>query len=136
MQRDNHELSTLKQKLTDLGQVAFNPFDLSIRKNIGYLVPIDFYFEDLVDVTTFEKVFEEVEKNIADFREKYKADYDFENALSVDVVAYESFYEVTCDFWFEDFSKAIEVAEQLDILSEDIFSIVDGCYIFDFDDED
>jgi hypothetical protein len=135
MQRDNHELSTLKQKLTDLGQVAFNPFDLSIRKNVGYLVPMEFYFEDLVEITNLENVLDEVEKNIADFREQYEADYDFENALTIDVAVYESFYEVTCDLWFEDFSKAVEVAEQLDIPSADIFSIADGCYIYDNEDD-
>lgn len=136
MQRDNHQFSTLKQKLTDLGHIAFNPFDLSIRKNVGYLVPIDFYFEDLIDITTFEKVFEEVEKNIADFRGKYNGDFDFEKALCVDIVAYESFFEVTCDLWFEEFADAIKVAEDLDIPSEDIFDIEEGCYIYDNEDED
>lgn len=135
MQRDNHEFSTLKQKLIDLGQVAFNPFDLSIRKNVGYLVPINFYFEDLIDMTTFERVLEEVERNIADIRVQHEADYDFEKALCVDVVAYESFFEVTCDLWFEEFSDAIKVAEDLDIPSEDIFDIEEGCYIYDNEDD-
>ena len=136
MQRDNHELSTLKQKLINLGQVAFNPFDLSIRKNIGYLVPIEFYFEDLIDITTFEKVFEEVERNIADIRVQHEADYDFEKAFYIEVAAYESFYEVTCDLWFEEFTDAIKVAEDLDIPSENIYDISEGCYIYDNEDED
>jgi len=136
MQRDNHELSTLKQKLTDLGQVAFNPFDLSIRKNIGYLVPIDFYFEDIIEITTFEKVFEEVERNIADIRVQHEADYDFEKALHIEMVAIDSFYSVTCDLWFEEFTDAVKVAEDLDIPSEDIYDIQEGCYIYDDEDED
>ena len=136
MQRDNHELSTLKQKLTDLGQLSFNVFDLGLRRNVGYLVPIDFYFEDLLDITTFEKVFEEVLNNVADFREHYKGDFDFEKALFVDISALDSFYNVTCDLWFESFPDAIKAAEDLDILSEDIYDIQEACYIYDNEDED
>lgn len=136
MQGNNHELSTLKEKLTNLGQVSFNVFDLGLRRNVGYLVPIDFYFEDLVDITTFEKVFEEILMNVADFREHYKGDFDFDKALFVDISAFDSFYSVTCDLWFEQFSDAVKVAEDLDIPSEDIFDVVLNSYIYDNEDED
>ncbi len=136
MQRDNHEFSTLKQKLIDLGQISFNVFDFGLRKNNGYLVATDFYFEDLIEITTLEKVFEEVLKNVADLRKQYEGDFDFEKALFVDIAAWDSFYNVTVDLWFEEFQDAVNVAENLDIPSQDIFDVENNCYIYDNEEED
>lgn len=134
MQRDSIKFAKVKDKLVEHGQVSFNVFDYTIRKNKGYLVTTDFYFEDLIDVTTFEKVFEEVEKNIADLRQQYQGEFDFEKALYADITAFDSFYMVTLDFWFEEFKDAETVAEQFDIPSEDIFDVAENCYIYDKED--
>lgn len=134
MQRDSIEFVKIHKHLIDHGQVSYNVFNYTIR-SVGYLVPLEFYFEELFDLVSFEKIVEEIEENIADMRTRYASDYDFEKALYVDISATESFYQVTMDLWFADFSEAIKVAEELDIPSEDIFSIADGCYIYDNEDD-
>ena len=134
MQRDSIEFVKIHRHLIDNGQVSYNPFDYTIR-SVGYLVPLEFYFEDLVDLVPFEKIIEEVEQNIANMRVAYEGDYDFEKALYVDISATDSFYQVTMDLWFEDFSEAVNVAEQLDIPSEDIYDIANQCYIYDNEDD-
>lgn len=134
MQRDSIEFAKVKDKLVEHGHVSFNVFDYTIRKNKGYLVATDFYFEDLIDITTFEKVFEEVEKNIADLRQQYQGEFDFEKALYADITAFDSFYMVTLDFWFEEFKDAETLAEQFDIPSEDIFDVAENCYIYNKED--
>lgn len=134
MQRDSIEFVKIHKHLIDHGQVSYNPFDFTFR-SVGYLVPLEFYFEDLVDLVPFEKIVEEIEENIADMRASYDADYDFEKALYVDISATESFYQVTMDLFFADFSEAIRVAEDLDIPSEEIYDIENQCYIYDDEDD-
>ena len=119
-----------------MGQVSFNPFDFSLRKPSGYLVSMDFYFEDLIDITTFEKVFEEVQSNIAELREEYSANYDFEKAFYIDINGTDSFYQVTCDLYFNDLDEALNVCRELGIDESDIFDIEYECYINDEIDED
>lgn len=135
MQRDSIEFNKVKDTIVEHGHVSFNMFDYTIRKNKGYLVPIEFYFEELIDITPFEKVIEELEKNIADFRMHHVADFDFEKALYADISAFESFYEVTVDFWFETFQEAVRIAEDLDVPSENIFDIESGQYIYEDEDD-
>lgn len=134
MQRDSIEFVKIHKHLIDHGQVSYNVFDYTIR-SVGYLVPLEFYFEDLVDLVPFEKIVDEIEENIADMRTAYAGEYDFEKALYVDVSATESFYQVTMDLWFADFSEAVKVAEELDIPSEDIYDIENQCYIYEDEDD-
>lgn len=135
MQRSSTELGKIKDKLVEHSWVSFNPFTYELRRKCGYLVPIDFYFEDLIDVTSFENLMIEINNNIAFFREEYIADYNFEEAFYVDISAPDSFYQVTVDLWFEEFSDAINIAEQLDIPSQDIYDISEQCYIYDNEEE-
>lgn len=134
MQRDSIEFVKIHKHLINHGQVSYNVFDYTIR-SVGYLVPLEFYFEDLVDLVPFEKIVEEIEENIADMRTTYAGEYDFEKALYVDISATESFYQVTMDLWFADFSEAVKVAEELDIPSEDIYDIDNQCYIYEDEDD-
>lgn len=136
MQRDSIEFVKIHNELINKGQVSYNPFDFTLRP-IGYLVPLDFYFEDFVDLVQFEKIIEEVEENIANIRMAYEGEYDFEKALYVDISATESLYQVTMDLLFVDFSEALKVAEDFDIHPEDIYDLQSQMYIYeDYEDED
>ncbi|NBW35150.1 MAG: hypothetical protein EBR30_09055 [Cytophagia bacterium] len=117
------------------GNVSFNAFDGTIRK-AGYLVPIDYYHEDLIDIVSFEEILDVVNADIPDIEKAYEADYDFDKALYLDINATDSYYEVTMDLWFESFPDALKVAEDLDIPSEEIYDIANECYIYDNEEED
>jgi hypothetical protein len=134
MQRDSIEFREVVKLLVNKGNVSFNAFDGTIRK-IGFLVPIEYYHEDLIDIVSFEEIVDVVTADIPDVEKEYEVDYDFEKALYIDVNATESFYEVTMDLWFESFQEAVDVAEALDIPSEEIYDIANECYIYDNEDD-
>jgi hypothetical protein len=134
MQRDSIEFREVVKLLVNKGNVSFNAFDGTIRK-IGFLVPIEYYHEDLIDIVSFEEIVDVVTADIPDIEKEYEVDYDFEKALYIDVNATESFYEVTMDLWFESFQEAVDVAEALDIPSEEIYDIANECYIYDNEDD-
>jgi hypothetical protein len=135
MQRDSIEFREVVKLLINKGNVSFNAFDGTIRK-AGYLVPIEYYHEDLIDIVSFEQIMDVLDADIPDIEKEYEADYDFEKALYIDVNATESFFEVTMDLWFADFDQAVKVAEDLDIPSEEIYDIVNECYIYDDEEDD
>jgi hypothetical protein len=135
MQRDSIEFREVVKLLVNKGNVSFNAFDGTIRK-AGYLVPIEYYHEDLIDIISFEEIMDVVNADISDIEKEYEADYDFEKALYFDVNATESFYEITMDLWFADFDEAVRVAEDLDIPSEEIYDIANECYIYDDEEDD
>jgi hypothetical protein len=135
MQRDSIEFREVVKLLINKGNVSFNAFDGTIRK-AGYLVPIEYYHEDLIDIVSFEEIMDVVDADIPDIEKEYEADYDFEKALYIDVNATESFFEVTMDLWFVDFDEAVRVAEDLDIPSEEIYDIANECYIYDDEEDD
>lgn len=135
MQRDSIEFREVVKLLVNKGNVSFNAFDGTIRK-AGYLVPIEYYHEDLIDIISFEEIMDVVNADIPDIEKEYEADYDFEKALYFDVNATESFYEITMDLWFADFDEAVRVAEDLDIPSEEIYDIANECYIYDDEEDD
>jgi hypothetical protein len=134
MQRDSIEFREVVKLLVNKGNVSFNAFDGTIRK-IGFLVPIEYYHEDLIDIVSFEEIVDVVTADIPDIEKEYEVDYDFEKALYIDVNATESFYKVTMDLWFESFQEAVDVAEALDIPSEEIYDIANECYIYDNEDD-
>jgi hypothetical protein len=134
MEKDSKEFRKVIGLLLNTGNVSFNVFDGTIRKG-GYLVPIEYFFEDLIDIVTFEDFFIEIENDVADIRDGYAGDYDFDRALYVDINAQDSHYEATLDLFFADFSEAIRVAEELDIPSEEIYDIENQCYIYDNEDD-
>jgi hypothetical protein len=134
MKKDSIEFREVVKLLINKGNVSFNAFDGTIRKS-GYLVPIEYYHEDLIDIVSFEEILEVVNSDIPDIEKAYEVDYDFEKALYLDVNATESFYEVTMDLWFESFPEALDVAEALDIPSEEIYDIANECYIYDNEDD-
>lgn len=135
MQRDSIEFLEVVKLLVNKGNVSFNAFDGTIRK-AGYLVPIDYYHEDLIDIVSFEEILDVVNADIPDIEKAYEADYDFDKALYLDINATDSYYEVTMDLWFESFPDALKVAEDLDIPSEEIYDIANECYIYDNEEED
>lgn len=135
MQRDSIEFLEVVKLLVNKGNVSFNAFDGTIRK-AGYLVPIDYYHEDLIDIVSFEEILDVVNADIPDIEKAYEADYDFDKALYLDINATDSYYEVTMDLWFESFPDALKVAEDLDIPSEEIYDIANECYIYDQEEED
>lgn len=135
MQRDSIEFFQVVSLLVNKGNVSFNAFDGTIRK-AGYLVPIDYYHEDLIDIVSFEEILDVVEADIPDIKEECEADYDFEKALYFDINATDSYFEVTMDLWFYDFDEALRVAEDLDIPSEEIYDIANECYIYDDEEDD
>jgi hypothetical protein len=135
MQRDSIEFREVVKLLINKGNVSFNAFDGTIRK-AGYLVPIEYYHEDLIDIVSFEEIMDVVDADIPDIEKEYEADYDFEKALYIDVNATESFFEVAMDLWFVDFDEAVRVAEDLDIPSEEIYDIANECYIYDDEEDD
>lgn len=135
MQRDSIEFLEVVKLLVNKGNVSFNAFDGTIRK-VGYLVPIDYYHEDLIDIVSFEEILDVIDADIPDIEKAYEADYDFDKALYLDINATDSYYEVTMDLWFESFPDALKVAEDLDIPSEEIYDIANECYIYDEEDED
>jgi hypothetical protein len=135
MQRDSIEFREVVKLLVNKGNVSFNAFDCTIRK-AGYLVPIEYYHEDLIDIVSFKEIMDVVNADIPDIENEYEADYDFEKALYLDVNATESFYEITMDLWFADFPEAIRVAEDLDIPSEEIYDVANECYIYDDEEDD
>lgn len=135
MQRDSIEFREVVKLLVNKGNVSFNAFDGTIRK-AGYLVPIEYYHEDLIDIISFEEIMDVVNADISDIEKEYEADYDFEKALYFDVNATESFYEITMDLWFADFDEAVRVAEDLDIPSEEIYDITNECFIYDDEEDD
>jgi hypothetical protein len=135
MQRDSIEFREVVKLLINKGNVSFNAFDGTIRK-AGYLVPIEYYHEDLIDIVSFEEIMDVVDADIPDIEKEYEADYDFEKALYINVNATESFFEVTMDLWFVDFDEAVRVAEDLDIPSEEIYDIANECYIYDDEEDD
>lgn len=136
MPRNYSELDKVKDILINMGEVSFNPFDFGLRKLNGYIISLDFYFEDLIDITTFEKVFEEVQSNIADLRAEYSGNYDFEKALFVDINASDSFYQVTCDLYFSNIEETMNVCNELGIDESEIFDLEYECYWTDNIDED
>ena len=135
MQRDSIEFLEVVKLLVNKGNVSFNAFDGTIRKG-GYLVPIDYYHEDLIDIVSFEEILDVVNADIPDIEKEYEADYDFDKALYFDINATDSYYEVTMDLWFANFDEAVKVAEDLDIPSEEIYDIVNECYIYDDEEDD
>ncbi len=135
MQRDSIEFREVVKLLINKGNVSFNAFDGTIRK-AGYLVPIEYYHEDLIDIVSFEEIMDVVDADIPDIEKEYEADYDFEKALYINVNATESFFEVAMDLWFVDFDEAVRVAEDLDIPSEEIYDIANECYIYDDEEDD
>lgn len=135
MQRNSIEFREVVKLLVNKGNVSFNAFDGTIRK-AGYLVPIEYYHEDLIDIVSFEEIMDVVNADISDIEKEYEADYDFEKALYFDINATESFYEITMDLWFADFGEAVKVAEDLDIPSEEIYDIENECYIYDDEEDD
>jgi hypothetical protein len=135
MKKDSIEFREVVKLLINKGNVSFNAFDGTIRK-AGYLVPIEYYHEDLIDIVSFEEIMDVVNADIPDIENEYEADYDFEKALYLDVNATESFYEITMDLWFADFPEALRVAEDLDIPSEEIYDIANECYIYDDEEDD
>ena len=135
MQRDSIEFLEVVKLLVNKGNVSFNAFDGTIRK-AGYLVPIDYYHEDLIDIVSFEEILDVVNADIPDIEKAYEADYDFDKALYFDINATDSYYEVTMDLWFESFEDALRVAEDLDIPSEEIYYIINECYIYEDEEDD
>lgn len=135
MQRDSIEFLEVVKLLVNKGNVSFNAFDGTIRK-AGYLVPIDYYHEDLIDIVSFEEILDVVNADIPDIEKAYEADYDFDKALYFDINATDSYYEVTMDLWFESFEDALRVAEDLDIPSEEIYDIINECYIYEDEEDD
>lgn len=128
MQRDSIEFREVVKLLVNKGNVSFNAFDGTIRK-AGYLVPIEYYHEDLIDIVSFEEIMDVVDADIPDIEEEYELDYDFEKALYIDVNATESYYQATMDLWFSTLEQALAVAEQLDIDADDIYDIENNCFI-------
>lgn len=135
MQRDSIEFLEVVKLLVNKGNVSFNAFGGTIRKG-GYLVPIDYYHEDLIDIVSFEEILDVVNADIPDIEKEYEADYDFDKALYFDINATDSYYEVTMDLWFADFDEALRVAEDLDIPSEEIYDITNECFIYDDEEDD
>ena len=128
MQRNSIEFREVVKLLVNKGNVSFNAFDGTIRK-AGYLVPIEYYHEDLIDIVSFEEIMDVVDADIPDIEEEYELDYDFEKALYIDVNATESYYQATMDLWFSTLEQALAVAEQLDIDADDIYDIENNCFI-------
>ena len=132
MEKDSKEFRKVLGLLLNTGNVSFNVFDGTIRKG-GYLVPIEYFFEDLIDIVTFEDFFTEIENDVADIRDAYTGDYDFERALYVDINAQDSHYEATLDLWFADLPRAMIVAEALEVDYEDIYDVYSECYLESYD---
>lgn len=128
MQIDSNEFRKVTGILLNRGNVSFNIFDGTIRKG-GYLVPIEYFFEDLIDIVTFEDFFTEIKNDVADIREAYHGEYDFESALHVDINAQDSHYEATLDLWFADLPTAMIVAAALEYEYEDIYDVYAECYL-------
>jgi hypothetical protein len=128
MEKDSKEFRKVIGLLLNTGNVSFNVFDGTIRKG-GYLVPIEYFFEDLIDVVTFEDFFTEIENDVADIRDGYAGDYDFNRALYVDINAQDSHYEATLDLWFPDLPTAMVVADALEVEYEDIYDVDAECYL-------
>jgi hypothetical protein len=132
MEKDSKEFRKVIGLLLNTGNVSFNVFDGTIRKG-GYLVPIEYFFEDLIGIVTFEDFFAEVENDVADIRDGYIGDYDFERALYVDINAQDSHYEATLELWFADLPTAMIVAEALEVDYEDIYDVYSECYLESYD---
>lgn len=132
--KDKHELFQVEQELLNTGNVIFIYDTKTIIKNKGYLIPIDYYYEEFIDNISLEKIMEEIQSNIPFFKDEHKFDIDFDKSLCVSICADESFYQVTVDFWFEQFTDAEKIAENMDIASENIYDLENGCYIYDEED--
>jgi len=128
MQRDSIKFREVVKLLVNKGNVSFNVFDCTIRKS-GFLVPLEYYHEDLIDIVSFEEFLDAVEQDIPDVEAEYEADFDMEKALYVDINATESYYQATMDLWFATLPEALQAAEDLDILSDDIYDVDNECFL-------
>ena len=128
MQRDSIEFRQIIKLLTNKGNVSFNVFDYTLRRN-GFLVPLEYYHEDLVDIVSFDDFLTTIETDIVDVESSHQGDYDIKKALYFDINATESYYQATMDLWFATLDEALKVAEELEIDSDDIYDIDNGKFI-------
>ena len=135
MQRDSINFREVTKLLINRGNVSFNAYDCSIRKS-GFLVPVNYYHEDLVDIISFEEFLTTIEEVIPDIEKLYEGNYDIEKALYWDINATESYFQATIDLWFLTLDEALLVAEELEIDPDDIYDIENSCFINEDEDEE
>lgn len=128
MQRDSIKFREVTKLLINRGNVSLNAFDYTIRKS-GFIVPLEYYYEDFVDFISFDEFLSILEKDIPDIEKQYEGKYDFDKALYWDINATESYYQATLDLWFMTLDEALLVAEELEIDPDDIYDIANSCFI-------
>ena len=134
MQRSSGKHAEITDKVINHGIVTFNPITLE-QCTQQYSIPMPYYDEMPIDSTDLAELINDL---IGQWTDDLRADIpidDFDNVIGITIEAMDSFYNVSVDLYYNDFSKTIAVAEDLDVPSEEIYNHVTQSYIYD-DEED
>lgn len=134
MQRSSGKHAEITDKVINHGIVTFNPINLE-QCTQQYSIPMPYYDEMPIDSTDLAELINDL---IGQWTDDLRADIpidDFDNVIGITIEAMDSFYNVSVDLYYNDFSKTIAVAEDLDVPSEEIYNHVTQSYIYD-DEED
>ena len=134
MQRSSGKHAEITDKVINHGIVTFNPITLE-QCTQQYSIPMPYYDELPIDSTDLAELINDL---IGQWTDDLRADIpidDFDNVIGITIEAMDSFYNVSVDLYYNDFSKTIAVAEDLDVPSEEIYNHVTQSYIYD-DEED
>ena len=129
-QRNKNKHAEITDKVINHGIVTFNPVSMELCSQ-QYSVPMPYYDELSIDSTDLVELIDDL---IGQWTDDLRADIpidDFDTAIGITIEAMDSFYNVTVDLFYNDFDKAVAVAEDLDISDEEIYNHVTQSYIYD-----
>lgn len=130
MQRSSGKHAEITDKVINHGIVKFNPITLE-QCTQQYSIPMPYYDELPIDSTDLAELINDL---IGQWTDDLRADIpidNFDNVIGITIEAMDSFYNVSVDLYYNDFSETIAVAEDLDVPSEEIYNHVTQSYIYD-----